>query len=59
MRLVMRVHGIERDYCDKEKVRIQLMGEEPGAVSSLFLRVTREALAPYGLGTLHTVTVEG
>jgi hypothetical protein len=45
--------------CDKTKYRVHFTGDEGGAVATLFIRVTREALAPYGLGTLHTVTVEG
>ena len=47
-----------RSY-DPEKFRLQFLGVDTGALSTLFLRVTREELAPDGLGTLHTVTVEG
>jgi hypothetical protein len=35
----------------------ELLGVDTGALSTLFLRVTREELAPYGLGTRHAVTI--
>jgi hypothetical protein len=47
MTLLMRVHGIECDPYDPEKFRLQLLGVDTGALSTLFLRVTREELAPY------------
>jgi hypothetical protein len=44
MTLQMRVTGIECKHYDK-------------ALANLFIHVTQEQLAPYGLGTLHAVTI--
>jgi hypothetical protein len=38
MTLLMRVHGIECDPYDPEKFRLQLLGVDTGALSTLFLR---------------------
>jgi hypothetical protein len=58
MTLLMRVHGIECNHYDKDKIRIQFASVEAGNVSTLFLRVTPAELAPYGLGTRHAVTIK-